>query len=92
MSANQIVVLLLELTANERMHAVVATRMRNLSEQSAWYAVMTALTYRADAIRAQLVQADPVIFEAAAALMDQPPAPPEPPAWTIDPTVGTRVH
>jgi len=89
MTPNQIVVVWLELVANERFSAVIATRMRTESNQSEWPAVLTALTYRAEALRQQLAHADPANIEAAHALMaastpttPEPPATPALPAWT----------
>lgn len=92
MSVNQIVVLLLEIAANERMAAVVAKTMQTLTGQSEWYAVLQALTYRGDAIRQQLAQEDPALVHAAAARLVETPVTPAPSAWSTDLQVGTRVH
>lgn len=100
MSPNQIVVVLRELAANERMAAVIATTMMEPgSNQSAWWAVLTALRFRGDMLRQQLALEDPAHVAAAealiaAALQTTPklPATPAPPAWATDPTVATRVH
>jgi len=100
MSPNQIVVVLRELTSNERMAAVISTTMMEPgSNQHAWHAVLTALTYRAEVLRVWLAQAEPANVAAAEALIaaalqttPKQPATPAPPAWTTDPIVGMRVH
>lgn len=97
MTPNQIVVVLRELTANERMAAVISTTMMEPgSNQSAWWAVLQALQCRGDTLRQQLALEDPATVAAAEALIAaalvSKLTTPEPPAWTTDPTVGTRVH
>ena len=101
MTPNQIVVILRELTANERMAAVISTTMMEPgSNQGAWYAVLTALRCRGDMLRHELALEDPATIAAAealiaAALPTTPtrPATPALPAWTTGVfTVGTRLH
>ena len=97
MTPNQIVVVLRELTANERMAAVISTTMMEPgSHQHAWHAVLTALTYRAEVLRVWLAQAEPANVAAAEALIAAAlvvkTTTHEPPAWTTDPAIATRVH